>query len=88
MRLQANWLLLDSNDLAINFGKGQNTFYPGLDGEVMVLFEPHTVRLDYVTGLSIDFGSQTANWTNVSIEVVEYINWGMQTYHKGLITGH
>lgn len=88
MRLQANWLLLDSNDLAINFGKGQNTFYPGLDGEVMVTFDPHTVRLDYVTGLSIDFGSQTANWTNVSIEVVEHINWGMQTYHKGLITGH
>lgn len=88
MRLQANWLLLDSNDLAINFGKGQNTFYPGLDGEVMVYFDPHTVRLDYVTGLSIDFGSQTANWTNVSIEVVEHINWGMQTYHKGLITGH
>lgn len=88
MRLQANWLLLDSNDLAINFGKGQNTFYPGLDGEVMVTFDPHTVRLDYVTGLSIDFGSQTATWTNVSIEVVEHINWGMQTYHKGLITGH
>lgn len=88
MRLQADWLLLDSNDIAINDGKGQNVFYYGTDGEVMSYFDPHTTELHYVTDLSIDFGSQSATWTNVYIEVVQYINWGMVNFRKGLITNH
>lgn len=88
MRLQADWLLLDSNALAINLGMGQNTFIYGLDGETLTWFDPHTTELHYVTDLAIDFGSQTATWTNVSVSVVSHINWGMTTFHKGLITGH
>jgi len=88
IRTISNWLLIDSNYIGINDGKGQNLFYFGLSGDVVTLFEPHTSTLQYMTDFQIDFNTQTATWTNVTIDVVQNITWGTTRFRKGLITGH
>lgn len=87
IRLQGTYLLLDSDNIGINDAKGGNTFALGLTGEVMTWFEPHSTELHYVTDMVIDFGTQHASWTNVWIDVVQYVNWGMTNYEKGIIVG-
>ena len=87
IRMQGNYLLLDSDGIGINSGKGQNEFHLGLDGEVMTWFEPHTTELHYVTDMVINFNTEQASWTNVWIDVVQYVNWGMTNYEKGIIVG-
>lgn len=87
MRLQANYILLDSGDIGINASKGQNHFFLGIDGDVMTFFEPHSTELHYVTDMVINFDTQQASWTNVYIDVVQYINWGTSEFKKGIIIG-
>lgn len=87
VRIQGNYILLDSHQLAINSQKGDNNFHSGINGETLTWFEPHSTQLHYVTDMVINFDTQQASWTNVYIDVVQYINWGMTNFEKGLIVG-
>ena len=87
MRLQGNFILLDSDNIAINNAKGQNNFFVGLDGETMTYFAPSVETIEFVTNLNIDFITESATWNTVRMNVVSGISWGMTNYQKGLIVG-
>lgn len=87
IRMQGKYLLLDSDGIGINNGKGLNDFHLGLNGEVLSWFSPHITTLHFITDLNIDFNTSTATWTNVSQDVIGSISWAMTNFEKGLIVG-
>lgn len=87
IRMQGKYLLLDSDGIGINNGKGVNDFHLGLNGEVLSWFSPHITTLHFITDLNIDFNTNTATWTNVSQDVIGSISWAMTNFEKGLIVG-
>ena len=87
IRMQGKYLLLDSDGIGINNGKGLNDFHLGLNGEVLSWFSPHITTLHFITDLNIDFNTNTATWTNVSQDVIGSISWAMTNFEKGLIVG-
>ena len=87
IRMQGKYLLLDSDGIGINNGKGINDFHLGLNGEVLSWFSPHITTLHFITDLNIDFNTNTATWTNVSQDVIGSISWAMTNFEKGLIVG-
>lgn len=87
IRMQGKYLLLDSDGIGINNGKGLDNFHLGLDGEVLSWFSPHITTLHFITDLNIDFNTNTATWTNVSQDVIGSISWAMTNFEKGLIVG-
>ena len=87
IRMQGKYLLLDSDGIGINNGKGLDNFHLGLNGEVLSWFSPHITTLHFITDLNIDFNTSTAKWTNVSQDVIGSISWAMTNFEKGLIVG-